>query len=135
MGKCYLYRLKGEPIPLPARIFAVVDAFLKLLPASQPANDKVECDNYFLEKACRNKKYSENMPATNHSTHRTTFMISTATEADKARIHDITARAGVFNQEEHDSVPVMFDEYLQLGTDGKVRVEAWDLSGNVTKQE
>jgi ribosomal protein S18 acetylase RimI-like enzyme len=45
-------------------------------------------------------------------------MISTATEADKAPIHDITTRAGVFSQEEIDSVPVMFDEYLQYGTEG-----------------
>ena len=45
-------------------------------------------------------------------------MISTATEADKAQITDITARAGVFSQEEIDSVPVMFDEYLQYGTEG-----------------
>ena len=45
-------------------------------------------------------------------------MISTATEADKAQITDITARAGVFSQEEIDSVPVMFDEYLQYGTKG-----------------
>ena len=44
-------------------------------------------------------------------------MISTATEADKAQIHDITARAGVFNQEEVDSVPAMFDEYLTLGAE------------------
>ena len=45
-------------------------------------------------------------------------MISTATEADKEQITDITARAGVFSQEEIDSVPVMFDEYLQYGTEG-----------------
>ena len=38
-------------------------------------------------------------------------MISTATKADKAQITDITARAGVFSQEEIDSVPVMSDEY------------------------
>ena len=43
-------------------------------------------------------------------------MITTATEADKEQIHNITARAGVFSQEEIDSVPVMFDEYLQYGT-------------------
>ena len=42
-------------------------------------------------------------------------MITPATEADRAQIHDITARAGVFNQEEVDSVPAMFDEYLKLG--------------------
>lgn len=42
-------------------------------------------------------------------------MISTATAADKAQIHDITARAGVFSQEEIDSVPAMFDEYLKYG--------------------
>lgn len=45
-------------------------------------------------------------------------MITTATEADKAQITDITARAGVFNQEEIDAVPEMFDEYLQYGTEG-----------------
>ena len=45
-------------------------------------------------------------------------MISTATEADKAQITDITARAGVFNQEEVDSVPAMFNEYLTLGAEG-----------------
>jgi ribosomal protein S18 acetylase RimI-like enzyme len=45
-------------------------------------------------------------------------MIFTATEADKAQIQDITAQAGVFSQEEIDSVPVMFDEYLQYGTEG-----------------
>jgi ribosomal protein S18 acetylase RimI-like enzyme len=45
-------------------------------------------------------------------------MITTAAEADKAQIADITARAGVFSQEEIDSVPVMFDEYLQYGTEG-----------------
>lgn len=44
-------------------------------------------------------------------------MISTASEADKAQIHDITARAGVFNQEEVDSVPAMFDEYLRYGAE------------------
>lgn len=45
-------------------------------------------------------------------------MISTATEADKAQITDITARAGVFSREEIDSVPEMFDEYLRYGTEG-----------------
>ena len=44
-------------------------------------------------------------------------MIFIATEADKEQIHDITARAGVFSQEEIDSVPVMFDEYLTYGTE------------------
>jgi ribosomal protein S18 acetylase RimI-like enzyme len=46
-------------------------------------------------------------------------MISTATKADKAQITDITAQAGVFSQEEIDSVPVMFDEYLEYGTEGE----------------
>ena len=45
-------------------------------------------------------------------------MISTAIEQDKTQIHDITARAGVFSREEIDSVPVMFDEYLEYGTEG-----------------
>lgn len=44
-------------------------------------------------------------------------MISTATAADKAQIADITARAGVFSQEEIDSVPAMFDEYLKYGAE------------------
>jgi hypothetical protein len=51
-------------------------------------------------------------------TTRTPSIISSATEADKARIADITIRVGVFSQEEIDSVPVMFDEYLQYGTEG-----------------
>ena len=45
-------------------------------------------------------------------------MISTANEADKGQITDITTRAGVFNEEEIDSVPQMFDEYLKYGTEG-----------------
>ncbi|MEP6895687.1 MAG: GNAT family N-acetyltransferase [Chloroflexota bacterium] len=45
-------------------------------------------------------------------------MISTATEADGPQIKDITTRAGVFSQEEIDSIPEMFDEYLTLGAEG-----------------
>ena len=45
-------------------------------------------------------------------------MIFTATEADRQQIQDITARAGVFSQEEIDSVPEMFNEYLRYGTEG-----------------
>lgn len=45
-------------------------------------------------------------------------MISPAAEADKAQIADITARAGVFNREEIDAVPAMFDEYLRYGAEG-----------------
>ena len=44
-------------------------------------------------------------------------MISTAVEADKDQIHNITKRAGVFSQDEIDSIPVMFDEYLSYGTE------------------
>ena len=44
-------------------------------------------------------------------------MIFIATAADGPQIHDITARAGVFNQEEVDSVPAMFDEYLRFGAE------------------
>ncbi len=44
-------------------------------------------------------------------------MITTATQSDASQIHDITARAGVFNQEEVDSVPAMFDEYLRYGAE------------------
>ena len=42
-------------------------------------------------------------------------MIVTATEADGPQIQSITARAGVFNEEEVDSVRVMWSEYLTLG--------------------
>jgi ribosomal protein S18 acetylase RimI-like enzyme len=42
-------------------------------------------------------------------------MIITATEADGPQIQSITARAGVFNEEEIDSVRVMWTEYLNLG--------------------
>ena len=45
-------------------------------------------------------------------------MIVTATAADRSQIQDITARAGVFNQEEIESVPAMFDEYLRYGAEG-----------------
>ncbi len=44
-------------------------------------------------------------------------MIVTATATDGSQIHDITARAGVFNQEEVDSVPSMFNEYLRYGAE------------------
>ena len=43
------------------------------------------------------------------------FMIVIATEADGLQIQSITARAGVFSQEEVDSVHVMWTEYLTLG--------------------
>ena len=42
-------------------------------------------------------------------------MIITATEPDGLQIQSIAARAGVFNQEEVDSVQVMWTEYLTLG--------------------
>lgn len=45
-------------------------------------------------------------------------MIFTATEADGPHIQSITSRAGVFNEEEVDSVRVMFTEYLTSGPDG-----------------
>lgn len=45
-------------------------------------------------------------------------MIIPATEADGSQIQNITARAGVFSQEEVDSVQVMWTEYLTLGPEG-----------------
>jgi ribosomal protein S18 acetylase RimI-like enzyme len=45
------------------------------------------------------------------------FMIVTAIEADGSQIQSIAARAGVFSQEEIDSVSVMWAEYLTLGTE------------------
>jgi ribosomal protein S18 acetylase RimI-like enzyme len=46
------------------------------------------------------------------------FMIVPATEAHGPQIQSITARAGVFNEEEVDSVSVMWTEYLTLGPEG-----------------
>src|SRR5215471_4671143 len=57
------------------------------------------------------------MPASNIKTHRMESMIGTAAETDGSQIQDITARAGVFNQEEVDAVSVMWTEYLTLGTE------------------
>lgn len=45
-------------------------------------------------------------------------MIFIATEADGSQIQDITARAGVFSQEEIDAIPEMWRDYLTLGTEG-----------------
>ncbi len=42
-------------------------------------------------------------------------MIITATKEHGEQIQDITARAGVFNQEEVDCVSVLWEEYLTLG--------------------
>lgn len=42
-------------------------------------------------------------------------MIITATQADGARIQEITARAGVFSEEEIECVRILWEEYL---TDG-----------------
>jgi ribosomal protein S18 acetylase RimI-like enzyme len=42
-------------------------------------------------------------------------MIITATEADGAQIQSITARAGVFNQEEVDCVGEIWEEYATTG--------------------
>jgi ribosomal protein S18 acetylase RimI-like enzyme len=42
-------------------------------------------------------------------------MIVTATEADGLQIQDITARAGVFSQEEVECVIALWGEYLTLG--------------------
>jgi ribosomal protein S18 acetylase RimI-like enzyme len=44
-------------------------------------------------------------------------MITTATESDGLQIQAITARAGVFNQEEVDCVAEIWQEYLTLGTE------------------
>ena len=45
-------------------------------------------------------------------------MIVKAIESDGSQIQSITARAGVFSQEEIDSVPEMFKEYLSYGAEG-----------------
>src|SRR5512147_2715872 len=42
-------------------------------------------------------------------------MIITATQADGAQIQDIAARVGVFNQEEVETVTILWQEYLNDG--------------------
>ena len=44
-------------------------------------------------------------------------MITIATETDGSKIQDITARAGVFSQEEVDCVGELWLEYLNLGSE------------------
>ena len=46
------------------------------------------------------------------------MMIITAAEPDASQVVDITARAGVFNQEEVECVREIFEEYLTLGPEG-----------------
>jgi ribosomal protein S18 acetylase RimI-like enzyme len=50
-------------------------------------------------------------------TQRKQIMILTATETDGPQIQDITARAGVFNQEEVECVADLWQEYLTDGPD------------------
>ncbi len=45
-------------------------------------------------------------------------MIVTATAADAAQIQSITARAGVFSEEEVECVREIFEEYLASGAEG-----------------
>ena len=58
------------------------------------------------------------MPAPNTRRYRVESMITPAKEADGSQIQNITAKAGVFSQEEVDSVSVMWTEYLTLGAEG-----------------
>lgn len=58
------------------------------------------------------------MLASNTMTYRMEHVIHTAIEADGPQIQDITARAGVFSEQEVDSVRVMWTEYLALGPEG-----------------
>jgi ribosomal protein S18 acetylase RimI-like enzyme len=44
-------------------------------------------------------------------------MIITATEVDGAQILNVTARAGVFSQEEVECVGILWEEYLTLGSE------------------
>jgi len=44
-------------------------------------------------------------------------MIITATQVDGLQIQDITARAGVFSQEEVECVSELWEEYLNLGSE------------------
>jgi len=48
---------------------------------------------------------------------KTEFLILAATAVDGAQIQDITARAGVFSQEEVECVVELWNEYLTLGAE------------------
>lgn len=48
---------------------------------------------------------------------RTATKIAIAVDSDGAQIQDITARAGVFNQEEVDCVREIWEDYISLGAD------------------
>ena len=48
---------------------------------------------------------------------KTEFMILAATAADGSQIQDVTARAGVFSQEEIECVSELWEEYLTLGAE------------------
>lgn len=50
-------------------------------------------------------------------TRRMETMIITATKADGPQIQDITARAGVFSQEEVECVGELWEEYLDMGSE------------------
>ena len=45
-------------------------------------------------------------------------MIVTATKEDGSQIRDVTARAGVFSEEEIECVRELWEEYLTLGSEG-----------------
>jgi len=68
-----------------------------------------------VKRLVEKEKDRENMASSHIGTYRNEFMIVTATEADGSQIQGIAARAGVFSQEEVDSVQVMWTEYLTLG--------------------
>jgi len=59
----------------------------------------------------------ENIASSHLKAHRTEFMIGTATEADGSQIQRITARAGVFSQEEIECVRELWEEYVTLGSE------------------
>lgn len=57
------------------------------------------------------------MASTHLQTHGTEFVIVTATEADGSQIQSITARAGVFSQEEVECARELWGEFLTDGSD------------------
>jgi ribosomal protein S18 acetylase RimI-like enzyme len=68
-----------------------------------------------LQRLAENRKSGDNQLYRYFEMQRTEIMILTATEADGPQIRDITARAGVFNQEEVECVAEIWQEYI---TDG-----------------
>lgn len=98
--------------------FFPVGRAANLSPVCFVYKSEVRCEIHtsYRQRLAETEKYGENMPALTIMTHRMENVIYNATETDGPQIQEITARAGVFSEEEIDSVRVMWSEYLSFGS-------------------